>query len=66
MYTLDLSFIIIPFLPGRASPFRVGVALDSDEVTNEKASDAMSTLNEQSEVPGGITGFQLKYFQVAC
>jgi len=50
----------------RASPFRVGVALDSDEVNNEKADDAMSTLNEQSEVPGGITGFQLTYFQVAC
>ena len=42
------------------------MALDSDEVNNEKADDAMSTLNEQSEVPGGITGFQLTYFQVAC
>ena len=50
----------------RRSPFTVGVSFDSNEVTGTNIADAKSIARETSEVPGGITGFQLTYFQVAC
>jgi len=50
----------------RRSPFTVGVAFDSNEVTGTSIADAKGNVREASELPGGITGFQLTYFQVAC
>ena len=40
--------------------------IDSNEVTGTSVADAKSTTNEASEVPGGIVGFKLTYFQVSC
>ena len=57
---------MIPFLTARQSPFRVGVNLDSNEATGATKAKEMGTKNEQQSVPGGIVGFQLTYFQVAC
>lgn len=50
----------------RHSPFRIGVNLDSDEATGATKAKEMTNANEQNGVPGGIVGFQLEYFQVAC
>ena len=47
-------------ISGRAIPFVVGVHTDDDEVTNASGT-ATAILNEQSIVPGGITGFHLTY-----
>jgi len=50
----------------RNSPFRVGVAFDSNEVTSTAVSDAKASTRESSEVPAGHVGFKLIFFQVAC
>merc|ERR1712156_184892 len=50
----------------RRSPFTVGVNTDSNEVTSTSIADAKASTRETSEYPGGITGFKLIYFQVAC
>merc|ERR1712228_1015685 len=50
----------------RRSPFIVGVNFDSNEVTSISIADAKASTRETSEYPGGITGFKLIYFQVAC
>merc|ERR1712156_889214 len=50
----------------RRSPFTVGVNFDSNEVTSISVADAKASTREESEFPGGITGFKLIYFQVAC
>merc|ERR1712038_72386 len=50
----------------RRSPFTVGVNFDSNEVTSISVADAKASTRETSEYPGGITGFKLIYFQVAC
>jgi len=50
----------------RNSPFRVGVSFDTNEVTGTAIADAKASTSETSEVPGGIVGFKLIYFQVAC
>merc|ERR1712109_291931 len=50
----------------RRSPFTVGVNFDSNEVTSISKVDAKASTREESEFPGGITGFKLIYFQVAC
>merc|ERR1719195_1306404 len=50
----------------RRSPFIVGVNFDSNEVTSISIADAKASTRETSEFPGGITGFKLIYFQVAC
>merc|ERR1712223_390960 len=50
----------------RRSPFIVGVNFDSNEVTSISKVDAKASTREESEFPGGITGFKLIYFQVAC
>ena len=54
------------YFSARRSPFVVGVNIDSNEVTGTSVADEKSTTNEASEVPGGIIGFKLTYFQVAC
>ena len=53
-------------LLARRSPFTVGVNFDSNEVTSISKVDAKASTREESEFPGGITGFKLIYFQVAC
>merc|ERR1712083_865593 len=50
----------------RRAPFTVGVNLDMNEVTDDQVANAMATLIEAGEGPGGIVGFKLTYFQVAC
>jgi len=50
----------------RHSPFRIGVNLDSDEATGATKAKEMANANEQNGIPGGIVGFQLTYYQVAC
>merc|ERR1712228_99770 len=50
----------------RRAPFTVGVNFDSNELTDDAVVDAMAATSEASEFPGGITGFKLIYFQVAC
>jgi len=50
----------------RRAPFTIGVNLDSNEATGADAADEMAADNEASEIPGGITGFKLTFFQVAC
>ena len=47
----------------RAIPFRVGVVTDGTEVLGTAPS---AVTNEQALFPGGIIGFQLNYFQIAC
>ena len=47
-------------ISARTVPFVVGVHTDDDEVTNASGT-ATAILNEQSIVPGGITGFHLTY-----
>merc|ERR1712066_52578 len=49
----------------RTLPFRVGVNFDNNEGAT-LTTNAMADTNEQSEAPGGIVGFKLKYWQVAC
>jgi len=49
----------------RAMPFRVGVNFDSQEY-NTVAAASMTILNEFQGAPGGIIGFNLAYYQVAC
>ena len=58
----SLSF----FIAGRHLPFRVGVDFDSNERENSAVAAEMATLNEQQGSPGGIVGFKLTYWQVAC
>merc|ERR1712001_104931 len=50
----------------RRAPFTVGVNFDSNELTDDQVANAMATLIEMGEGPGGITGFKLIYYQVAC
>jgi len=49
----------------RRAPFTVGVNIDSNEQTGADGTE-MAQTNEASLFPGGIVGFQLTYFQVAC
>ena len=39
--------------------------MDDVEVTTT-AGDAKANVNELGEIPGGIIGFKLNYFQVSC
>merc|ERR1711936_203179 len=50
----------------RRSPFTIGVNLDSNEATGATIADEMADDIESGEIPGGIIGFSLTYFQVAC
>jgi hypothetical protein len=50
----------------RALPFRVGVNFNRDEDDADGESDAMAATAENSEVPGGIIGFKLTFFQGTC
>ena len=50
----------------RRAPFTVGVNFDSNELTDDQVANAMATLIEMGEGPGGIVGFKLIYYQVAC
>jgi len=47
------------------TPFRVGVNFDNTEVCTANTADT-AIVCEQSIFPGGITGFKLNYYQVAC
>merc|ERR1712038_824383 len=49
----------------RNQPFRVGVKFDGNEI-HTAATASMAQLGEQSQFPGGITGFKLTYFQRSC
>merc|ERR1719400_37935 len=51
---------------GRHLPFRVGVDFDANERDNSVVAAEKATLNEQQGSPGGIIGFKLTYWQVAC
>jgi len=51
---------------GRHLPFRVGVDFDANERDNSAVAASKATLNEQQGSPGGIVGFKLTYWQVAC
>jgi len=50
----------------RRAPFTVGVNLDMNEVTDDQVANAMAAKIEAGEGPGGIIGFKLTYYQVAC
>merc|ERR1719219_145850 len=50
----------------RRAPFTVGVHFDSNELTDDAVVNGMATTQESSEGPGGIIGFKLIYYQVAC
>ena len=54
------------FIAGRHLPFRVGVNFDANERDNTATTKSLATLNEQQGSPGGIVGFKLTYWQVAC
>jgi len=49
----------------RNQPFRVGVKFDDNEIHTANTA-SMAHLGEQSQFPGGITGFKLTYFQRSC
>ena len=53
------------YIPARHLPFRVGVDFDNHEQDSSGAADK-STLNEANGSPGGIIGFKLTYYQIAC
>ena len=60
-------FIIIYLIfTARRAPFTVGVNLDMNEVTDDQVANAMAAKIEAGEGPGGIIGFKLIYYQVAC
>ena len=66
---IDLFNHFHPFyIPARHLPFRVGVDFDSNERDSYTAIAAadMTTLNESNGSPGGIIGFKLTYYQIAC
>ena len=63
VFILTFSYFIFT---ARRAPFTVGVNFDSNELTDDAVVDAMAATSEASEFPGGITGFKLIYFQVAC
>ena len=48
----------------RVIPFTIGFVADDTEVLGTPAIQA--AVNEQTEDPGGIVGFQLMYFQQPC
>jgi len=50
----------------RATPFRVGVNFDDNELDGGTAAADKADVNEQAAGPGGIVGFQLTYWQVSC
>lgn len=49
----------------RHLPFRIGVHFDAGEL-NSAAAASMYDDNEFAGAPGGIVGFKLEYWQVAC
>lgn len=49
----------------RQLPFRIGVNFDADE-QNQLVTASMAILNESMGAPGGIIGFKLTYWQLAC
>ena len=53
-------------IAARALPFRVGVNFNRDEADETGEDDAMAATAENSEVPGGIVGFKLTFFQGTC
>ena len=53
------------FISALSIPFHLGVVTDNQEACTTSA-DAMATLCETSETPGGILGFALGYTQKSC
>ena len=53
-------------IAARALPFRVGVNFNRDEEDSAGQTDAMAATAENAEVPGGIIGFKLTFFQGSC
>ena len=49
----------------RRSPFVFGVNFDDDEIATSAGTDK-AKVNEAMILPGGIIGFKLYYWQVAC
>jgi hypothetical protein len=58
--------IISATVCSRRTPFTLGVNFDSNEVTGTDAAIAKDAERESSGAPGGIIGFKLTYYQVAC
>ena len=54
-----------PIFTARQLPFRVGVNFDAGEI-NAIVDASMAEKNEFQGAPGGIIGFKLTYWQVAC
>ena len=66
-YFVRIGRVITTYLiAARALPFRVGVNFNRDEDDADGESDAMAATAENSEVPGGIIGFKLQFFQGTC
>ena len=65
MNSTTYNFTIF-FIAGRHLPFRVGVNFDANERDGTATTKSLATLNEQQGSPGGIVGFKLTYWQVAC
>ena len=53
----------INLFSARRTPFVLGVNLDNTEI--QTIADAGDT-DEEADFPGGIIGFNLRYWQVAC
>jgi hypothetical protein len=60
---MQLIFLIHNLFLAKYLPFRIGVSFDGAE---EGGLTDMAASNERFEDPGGITGFQLQYWQIAC
>jgi hypothetical protein len=56
---------ISSYFSGSQRPFKIVFNTDVNE-RQEIAGASMANVNEESGVPGGITGFSLDYFQLAC
>jgi hypothetical protein len=54
------------YFSGSQRPFKIVFNTDSNELQGAAGAAMMANLNEESGVPGGITGFSLDYFQLAC
>ena len=66
-YFVRVCRVITTYLiAARALPFRVGVNFNRDEADETGEDDAMAATAENSEVPGGIVGFKLTFFQGSC
>ena len=59
-----MTYFLFFCFSARVIPFTIGFVADDTEVLGTPAIQA--AVNEQTEDPGGIVGFQLMYFQQPC